>query len=89
MVRPRKTEPRAALESYFAGLQVSAGLSVVGAIVGEFVGGGGLGGLIDSARTQQKLEMVFGAVILSGIIGLFWIFLITFTKRHLRHFVEQ
>ena len=55
------------------GFQIATGLAVVGAIVGEFVGGGGLGGLIDSARTQQKIEMVFGAVILSSLLGLFLI----------------
>ena len=53
-----------------AGLRVAAGLAVVGAIVGEFVGGGGLGALIDVARTQQRVDLVFACVILSSILGL-------------------
>ncbi len=51
------------------GLKISGGLSVVGAIVGEFVAGGGLGGLIDSARTQQRVDLVFAAIILASFIG--------------------
>ncbi len=58
-----------AIPSVFSGLRVAAGLSVVGAIVGEFIAGGGLGSLIDSARTQQRTDMVFVAVLLSAIIG--------------------
>ncbi len=38
----------------YSGLKISAGLSIIGAIAGEFVGGGGLGAMIDSARTQQE-----------------------------------
>jgi NitT/TauT family transport system permease protein len=59
-----------ALTQIFGGFRIAAGLAVIGALVGEFVGGGGLGALIDSARTQQKIEMVFGAVILSSLLGL-------------------
>lgn len=49
---------------FFSGLQVSAGLAVVGTIAGEFVAGGGLGALIDSARTQQRVDIVYLALIL-------------------------
>ncbi len=61
------------LPYFFAGLRVSAGLAVIGAIVGEFVGGGGLGSLIDAARTQQRVDIVFAAVILSSLLGIFLI----------------
>ena len=64
----------------FAGLKVSAGLAVIGAIVGEFVGGGGLGSIIDSARTQQRIDKVFAAVILCSIMGLLMIYLIEFIR---------
>lgn len=60
-----------ALPSFFNGLRVGVGLAVIGAIVGEFVGGGGLGGLIDSARTQQRPDIVFAAVFLCSVLGLF------------------
>lgn len=59
----------AALPYVFAGLRVSAGLAVIGCIVGEFIGGGGLGSVIDAARTQQKLDKVFAAVFLSSALG--------------------
>lgn len=61
------------LGSVFAGLQVSAGLSVIGAIAGEFIAGGGLGGMIDSARTQQRVDIVLGAIFLSSCLGIFFV----------------
>ena len=60
-----------ALPTLQAGLRTSAGLSVVGVVSGEFVAGGGLGGLIDSARLQQRVDLVFAALILLSLIGLF------------------
>ena len=66
-----------------AGLKVAAGLAVVGAIVGEFVGGGGLGALIDSARTQQRVDLVFACVILSSILGLILVGLVSMLERAL------
>ncbi|MGZ5279311.1 MAG: ABC transporter permease [Pseudobdellovibrionaceae bacterium] len=61
------------LSSVFAGLQVSAGLAVIGAIVGEFIAGGGLGGMIDSARTQQRVDIVLGAILLSSLMGILFV----------------
>lgn len=59
-----------ALPQFFTGLEVAAGLAVIGAIVGEFVAGSGLGSVIDSARTQQRVDLVFAAVILSTALGI-------------------
>jgi NitT/TauT family transport system permease protein len=59
-----------AIPQLFTGYKIAAGLAVIGALVGEFIGGGGLGGLIDSSLTQQRLDIVFGAVILSTALGL-------------------
>jgi NitT/TauT family transport system permease protein len=61
--------PRAYLPIY-SGLKVAAGLSVIGAVAGEFVTGSGLGALIDSARTQQRIDLVFAALLLLSLIGL-------------------
>lgn len=72
-----------AIPSILSGLRVAAGLSVVGAIVGEFIAGGGLGGLIDSARTQQRVDMVFASLILSSLLGWFFIFIIDCLERSL------
>lgn len=65
-----------AYTSMFAGLRVSAGLSIIGVVAGEFVAGGGLGALIDSARTQQRLEMVFGSLLLLALIGILFLSII-------------
>ena len=60
----------AALPQIFTGLRVSAGLAVIGAIVGEFIAGGGLGSVVDIARTQQRIDKVFAAVLLASVLGL-------------------
>ena len=59
-----------ALPYIFSGLRIAAGLAVIGAVVGEFVGGGGLGSVVDVARTTQRLDLVFAAVLISSLIGL-------------------
>jgi NitT/TauT family transport system permease protein len=59
-----------ALPQIFSGLRIASGLAVVGAIVGEFIGGGGLGSVVDVARTQQRIDKVFSAVLLSSLLGL-------------------
>jgi NitT/TauT family transport system permease protein len=59
-----------AMPMIFTGLKIAAGLAVIGAVVGEFVAGGGLGEVVDAARTQQRLDKVFAAVLLSSFLGL-------------------
>ncbi len=60
----------------FAGLRISSGLAVIGVVAGEFVAGGGLGSLIDSSRTQQRIDLVFAALIGLAVIGLLQIMLL-------------
>jgi len=60
----------AALPQILTGLRVSSGLAVIGAIVGEFIGGQGLGSVVDVARTQQRVDKVFAAVLLASVLGL-------------------
>ena len=62
-----------ALPSLFAGLRIASGLAIVGAIVGEFIAGGGLGGIVDSARTQQRVDLVFASVVISSLLGLIFV----------------
>lgn len=59
--------------SIYSGIKISAGLAVIGAVAGEFVAGGGLGAMIDSARTQQRVDIVFAALILLSVLALFLI----------------
>jgi len=60
----------AALPQIMTGLRISSGLAVIGAIVGEFIGGGGLGSVVDVARRQQRTDVVFAAVVLASLLGL-------------------
>lgn len=70
-----------AYSQIYAGLKVAIGLSVIGTIAGEFVAGGGLGSLIDSARTQQRLDLVYGALILLSLMGWFLILVLQLAQR--------
>jgi NitT/TauT family transport system permease protein len=54
----------------FSGLKVAAALSVVGAVVAEFVGAeAGLGYLIQSAMAFFRTPLAFGAVVLLAALG--------------------
>ncbi len=64
-----------------AGIRISAGLAVIGAIVGEFIAGGGLGALIDAARTQQRVDLVFSGVLMSSVLALTLVFAIEVISR--------
>ena len=59
-----------AVPQILSGLRIAAGMAIIGAIVGEFVGGGGLGAVVDSARTQQRADKVFAAVAVASLLGL-------------------
>ena len=56
--------------SLYSGLKIAVGLSIIGTVAGEFVAGGGLGAVIDSARTQQKVDRVFASLFLLALIGI-------------------
>jgi NitT/TauT family transport system permease protein len=59
-----------ALPNVLTGLRIAAGLAVIGAIVGEFVGGGGLGVVVLEAMRQQRTDLVFAAVLHAAALGL-------------------
>ncbi len=67
-----------ALPYIFSGLRISSGLAVIGAIVGEFIAGGGLGSIVDVARTRQRIDLVFAAVLISSMLGLMMVSVIDF-----------
>lgn len=77
----------AALPNILTGLRIAGGLAVIGAIVGEFIGGNGsLGDVITAALTQQKNAKVFAAVLLASLLGLALFGLINLISRlALRH----
>jgi NitT/TauT family transport system permease protein len=69
-----------ALPEIFSGLRIASGLAVIGAIVGEFIAGGGIGEIVDAARTQQRIDKVFAAVLISSLLGLLMVGFINFVS---------
>ena len=58
-----------------AGVRISSGLAVIGAIVGEFFAGtggadGGLGDLIQIANRNLETDELFAAILLSSVLGI-------------------
>jgi len=67
----RLLEVPAALPVFLGGLRIGATLSVIGAVVGEFVGAdSGLGFMINRARGQYDTALVFVAVLALAIMAL-------------------
>lgn len=67
-----RLELPAARPAIFAGLRISAGLSVVGAVVGDFFfqqGVIGIGALIKRYQSRLEMEPLFAAVILASLLG--------------------
>jgi NitT/TauT family transport system permease protein len=69
----------AAMPAIFAGFRISAGLAVIGAVVGDFFfrqGQPGIGVLIDIYRARLRNPEMYGAVILAALLGIlvFWFF---------------
>jgi NitT/TauT family transport system permease protein len=71
-VRLRKLMLPAAMPAIFAGLRISAGLSVIGAIVGDFFfgkGDVGIGQRLKQYANQLDGEQLLAAVIMSSALG--------------------
>lgn len=78
-----KLEIPYALPQILSGIRIAAGLAVIGAIVGEFVAGGGLGSVVDAARTQNRIDKVFATVLISSIMGAILVSTINFASHRL------
>lgn len=68
-----KLQYPAAMPSIFTGLQISAGLSVVGAVVGDFFfrqGEPGIGRLINTYQASSDESQLYGAVIVTAVFGI-------------------
>ena len=79
LTRLRKLMFPAALPAVFAGLRIAAGLSVIGAIVGDFFfvrGEAGIGQRLQTYAYNLRSEELLAAVIMSSALGVavFWIF---------------
>jgi NitT/TauT family transport system permease protein len=79
LTRLRKLMFPAALPAIFAGLRISAGLSVIGAVVGDFFfgrGAVGIGQRINRYAANLQGEQLLAAVIMTAALGVtvFWTF---------------
>jgi len=79
VTRLRKLMFPAALPAIFAGLRISAGLAVIGAVVGDFFfgqGESGIGQLLKKYALQLNGEQLLAAVIMTSLLGVvvFWTF---------------
>jgi NitT/TauT family transport system permease protein len=77
VTRMRKLLLPAAMPAIFTGYRIAAGLSVIGALVGDFFfrqGEPGIGRLLDIYRNRLESEELFTAIFFSSLLGLvvFW-----------------
>ncbi len=71
-----------ALPSIFAGLKISITFAVVGAVVGEFVGGqGGLGYLLLIANGNMDTALLFAGIVALTVLGVVLFLLIGLAER--------
>lgn len=78
----RKLKLPAALPFIFAGLKTAAVFSVVGAVVGEYLGGGnGLGELVRLNAQNLRIDRVFALIFYLSIIGLVLFAFVTWLER--------
>ena len=72
-VRLTKLQLPSALPAIFTGFRIAAGLSVIGAVVGELFfrqGGKGIGILMEQYRSRTLWPQTYGALILASILGI-------------------
>lgn len=60
-----------AMPYFFAGLKVAISLAVIGAVIGEFIGGDtGLGQRILVASGNQRTDLAFAAILMLSLLGI-------------------
>lgn len=87
----RKIQVPTALPYLFAGFKISLSLSLIGAVVGEFYGGGdqGLGYLITATAAQFDTALLFVAVGILAIAGVSFFQITTLFERRLISWATQ
>ena len=69
------------LPHLMAGLKVAVTFSVIGAIVGEFSGANeGLGYVIQFASTQLDTPLIFAALVVVSVLGLFFYYIVEYAE---------
>tara|TARA_B000000460_G_scaffold36238_1_gene22510 strand:- start:164 stop:589 length:426 start_codon:yes stop_codon:yes gene_type:complete len=67
----RKLMIPTALPNFFAGMKVAAVVSVIGAVIGEWVGAsGGLGWLMKLSGPQFQTARVFAAIVVLSVVAI-------------------
>ncbi|MCB0163209.1 MAG: ABC transporter permease [Anaerolineae bacterium] len=80
----RKVRLPASLPYFFSGLRIAATYSVVGAIIGEWVGASqGLGIFMLRSANAFKTDQVFAAIVISSLLSLMLFGLVFVTERAL------
>jgi NitT/TauT family transport system permease protein len=80
-----------AMPNMFAGIRISAGIAVIGAITGEWfagssrVGQGGLGYSIMYASSQLQTAYLFALVIVATVLGFSFFFLVMLVEWYFLH----
>jgi NitT/TauT family transport system permease protein len=80
-----------AMPNMFAGIRISAGIAVIGAITGEWfagssrVGQGGLGYSIMYASSQLQTAYLFALVIAATVLGFSFFFLVMLVEWYFLH----
>jgi NitT/TauT family transport system permease protein len=91
--RLTKLQFPSALPAMFAGLKIAAGLSVIGAVVGDTFfrqGQPGIGILIDNFRSRLQNEAMYGAVIIAAVIGIaVFVFFTWLAEKTIGHWYES
>jgi len=73
-----------AMPDFFAGLKIAVPFSVIGVVVGEFVGAyQGLGYLITQAQAKLDISMVFASIIFLSFIGVFFFTIIELIEKRI------
>lgn len=68
-----KLQLPAALPAIFTGFRISAGLSVIGAVVGELFfrrGGKGIGIVMEEYRSRTQFTLTYGCLLLTSLLGI-------------------
>ena len=87
----RKIQMPTALPYIFAGFKISLSLSLIGAVVGEFYGGGdkGLGYLITATAAQFDTPLLFVAVAILAVAGVSFFQIAALFERRLIYWAAQ